>query len=1579
MQNERIRPGINDVFSLERGQDLLSSSAWSPVSALMSPLWLPPYLKDDAYEWSDMTNVINTEKRDFGLPDTNWMWANNWEVEVNGDLGTNDADGWEYATDFETFSTLPRSYSKGDLCRRRRWTRTRMIKHTTARVLPIVWEVGTKEYGSVVKARSRLQIHNHTNMDLSFFAFCYSWNKDEYIGVVSTGVTLCVPLRIASATHIRLATPQKSQDMHSTTPTIDGFFATEPLMILPTGFTSNRIIRASILCEQNRDGFLSIKNLHFLLTLKCVCGVVDLHIEPALKVINLLPCQLQCQLGEIGFSARKGTKKISQTEVLELSSGEEGNCLSVDCCLSPHISVRLPGYKWSTWKKIVNRESNSHTWRPTEEEELAVFDAFKDSAATEFKSIVHFDHKCKVGDPIDIVMSIEMGHLPTLKFYAQYWILDKSGLGLNFTGGFSDLLQTTPETETMRKSYLLPFEATDRSLKLDKKLEGHEWSLGASGMSLFFSRDERIAISVEGEKGEKSQWTSLIDVSNVMPETVKTAISVDEYNGTKRYELAYNITLCPSIFSRTRMVTFFPRYQIVNLLQGESLYIAQDGALTSEICIPPQSSVHFHWEQSSLDPKIRLRSESGTWSRGCIQLDKIGVTAMRIPSSTSAKPSVVQAEVRLATKKGDSAIVVTIWASIEKSNPLYLLKNCSRNTIFCRQKLSEEGSSCDDGFIWTLNSAESIGFGFDDPEAPHVLQWTWSNTSRFVSTVEVDAMGSISTTAMWDGSELTCEIQAQQSTKVILFSETTIENSSSYVDNDNVDDTEEIMDLSIRIDISGITISVIDNMSDFEPGREILLLTTDCLSVIISQKREGWQEMELRLQALQVDNFIFDAQHPVLIFCPSREDIPFLHLSAVRSIQEHSETLVLSYCALRILDIEICLDRKTAETIAQFLHPLRKARDEQKDMNWTSTLTSKMKTRYSNPSKLPRDVEKNVHTANSGRIYLEKLHLHPLRLSLTFTQEGLEWNPVTEGLMIFQLIRGMASIADAPLIFTSFVVSHAFESPQTLLGIISAHYSSQLSSQILTILGSLVILKAPADILSNIGNGVKDFFYEPINGLVHGPAEFLEGLELGTSSLARGVFTGLVCGAASVTELVSHNLANLTDDVFIDERNAYQKKFIHSLKPDQVRRTMQDSLVVAGTCIAKGFRSGANGIFEQPSMYASRHGTAGLVKGIGKAFVGALVKPVVGVGDAAVVVMNHVTETAIDKLTTTKINKRMRRALPCANSGNSVDLIPYDERSARAQQIVTSGETEDDAYIGHVQIPGKLIIASNQFLFIIDEKTSNPRRIRWADISNFGIYRNRMKIDVFSSPTSFTFEMNSRELTNLFEILSMRMGNSSNSTDLDLSRRGASYLNLPGIKAVQVGHVFGSVNRHLIFEASDINDETEFIKRCYTRVNRIGSFMPNLFQRLDQEAWLLISFVGQMFKGLSSRRCISAGVINGTGDTIQLISTKLIQGGSKCYTIPTIEYDKNQGILHPGGAVIFFGWGAVPSLLQPGKVLMHIETNLFVSNLSDSISQSTATQVLPSWQVDFLEKSYDENEWWAKYWILIQKKKTVAS
>lgn len=812
-----------------------------------------------------------------------------------------------------------------------------------------------------------------------------------------------------------------------------------------------------------------------------------------------------------------------------------------------------------------------------------------------------------------------------------------------------------------------------------------------NGMSLFFSKKERVSISVVHDEDlpshkhkSASRWSSFIDISKAIS---KTMISIDDNDGKKRFELAYNVAFCPSVFSRTMMITFFPRYQIANLLE-QNLWVAQDGS-SGHHKLPPQSWVPFHWDDSLLPPKIRLccqvDGESKLWSQGCIALDQIGITAMRIPTVLSDKVQVVQVEVRLATKKQSSAVIVVIWSTIEKSNPLYMLRNDSLRTIFCSQPLIVDGdeemtgvdcfSNSDavevdaprdhqtgalgriarkhhlgvnsnsrestlklivkevlrgecgsshltgqinssrkrEEFVWTIRPGESVGFGFDNPELPHVLEWTCLTASALVlqgedsdvGHIDLDNVGAVSSVAMLDGDEVRCDVMAEQSTKVVVFSD-----SSALNPNENYND--DLISLTLRVELPGIVISIIDNVCETDQRKdtsnkntsdknsapkEIILITTEGWICNFLQTRDGLHELEIKLDSMQVDNFIFNAEHPVLVFTPKNESEPFVHCSVVRRLNEHESTFVISYAALRILEMDISLDRKTAETLANFILPFRRARERDIDIEtWITALTLKMSSNYSQERsrRAPRDVEKMVHSANSSRLYIENLQLHPIRLSLTFTQEWLDSNPAaTEGLIIFQFIRGTASIVEAPLTFTSFIVGNAFESPQSLRGIVLAHYSSQLTSQILPLLFNMAILKAPVEFVSNVGSGVIRFFYEPINALVYSPEKFVEGLELGTHHLARGVFTGFVKGAANLTYLVNNNLVTLaSDEAFADTRRAYQKQ----LESSRIR-TMEESMSLAGACVIRGFESGTKGIFEQPAMYASRHGSVGLVKG----------------------------------------------------------------------------------------------------------------------------------------------------------------------------------------------------------------------------------------------------------------------------------------------------------------------------------------------------------------------------------------------
>jgi hypothetical protein len=133
-------------------------------------------------------------------------------------------------------------------------------------------------------------------------------------------------------------------------------------------------------------------------------------------------------------------------------------------------------------------------------------------------------------------------------------------------------------------------------------------------------------------------------------------------------------------------------------------------------------------------------------------------------------------------------------------------------------------------------------------------------------------------------------------------------------------------------------------------------------------------------------------------------------MSAVRRLQLHSNTFVFRYAAIRVLEIDVFLDRRTAETIATFIEPLTTVKESENEEppDWVSKLTESMCRDFASPDRqAPREIERTIHNANSGRIYFEQLHLHPVRLGLTFTQEWMEWNPGAEAMMVFQFIRGM--------------------------------------------------------------------------------------------------------------------------------------------------------------------------------------------------------------------------------------------------------------------------------------------------------------------------------------------------------------------------------------------------------------------------------------------------------------------------------------------------------------------------------------------------------------------------------------------
>jgi len=81
-------------------------------------------------------------------------------------------------------------------------------------------------------------------------------------------------------------------------------------------------------------------------------------------------------------------------------------------------------------------------------------------------------------------------------------------------------------------------------------------------------------------------------------------------------------------------------------------------------------------------------------------------------------------------------------------------------------------------------------------------------------------------------------------------------------------------------------------------------------------------------------------------------------------------------------------------------------------------------------------------------------------------------------------------------------LNNIFGTPNEIKSQLENHYITRLKQNILGVLGQTII-GSPANFISHLGTGAKDFFYMPINGMVHGPIEGGKGIVMGTSSLLK--------------------------------------------------------------------------------------------------------------------------------------------------------------------------------------------------------------------------------------------------------------------------------------------------------------------------------------------------------------------------------------------------------------------------------------------------------------------------------------------
>ena len=232
------------------------------------------------------------------------------------------------------------------------------------------------------------------------------------------------------------------------------------------------------------------------------------------------------------------------------------------------------------------------------------------------------------------------------------------------------------------------------------------------------------------------------------------------------------------------------------------------------------------------------------------------------------------------------------------------------------------------------------------------------------------------------------------------------------------------------------------------------------------------------------------------------DDFPFFAMCVVQEQTQGSAAPIFKYVAVRLLEVKVAVDSSTLLLYFCDLHAdlggetREQALASELPQQWLEDFNHKMVSPgYSRVygdmgddavGQLV-DIAKTAKTAQEGKMYFEALIIHPIKLRLSFLptpfprsrHEDILSGEEFRG---FKLVTAIAQVDDLVVKISCFHTEETMESGATLGSRIVANVLRDLQNHLVAIVGrvfgSLEFIGKPAGLYRNVGEGVKQFFYE---------------------------------------------------------------------------------------------------------------------------------------------------------------------------------------------------------------------------------------------------------------------------------------------------------------------------------------------------------------------------------------------------------------------------------------------------------------------------------------------------------------------
>ncbi|KAM9329208.1 intermembrane lipid transfer protein VPS13A [Gastrophryne carolinensis] len=356
--------------------------------------------------------------------------------------------------------------------------------------------------------------------------------------------------------------------------------------------------------------------------------------------------------------------------------------------------------------------------------------------------------------------------------------------------------------------------------------------------------------------------------------------------------------------------------------------------------------------------------------------------------------------------------------------------------------------------------------------------------------------------------------------------------------------------------------------------------------------------------------FVFYPVKPPKSVTLDLEPKPLTDVSIVMRKAGHSEIARIKYFHVLIQEMDLRLDLGFLYALADLF-----AQSEEVSQDLEVELFKK------DVESLQAELS-TVSSINTSQVSLyEYFHISPIKLHLSFSLStgGDDGNkeirdkeiiPVQSlNLLLKSIGATLTDVQDVVFKLGFYEVKNQVYTTQELQWEVIRHYSKQAIKQMYVLVFGLDVLGNPYGLFRDLSEGVEAFFYEPYQGAIQGPEEFVEGMALGVKALVGGAVGGLAGAASRITGAMAKGVAAIT----MDEEYQQKRREAMNKQPSGIK----EGLTRGGKGLVSGFVSGITGIVTKPIKGAQKEGATGFFKGVGKGLVGAITRPAGGIIDMA--------------------------------------------------------------------------------------------------------------------------------------------------------------------------------------------------------------------------------------------------------------------------------------------------------------------------------------------------------------------------